>query len=200
MRCSRPGVPGIAHGRASVSGSRRYGWKSSPLSAREVTASIAGIASTSGSSHGSEPFARYASESRNTGVRYLIAIRAASNAASKQSPGVARGDHRHRRLGVAAEQHARAGRPAPASSACPVDGPARWTSTITSGSSSVIAEPDRLLLQHDAGAARRRDAERAAEASRRARRRRRRSRPPPGTCARRSSCGARAPRGSTTRA
>ena len=43
---------------------------------------------TSGSSHGSEPFARYASESRKTGVRYLSAIRAASIAASKQSPGV----------------------------------------------------------------------------------------------------------------
>ena len=39
-------------------------------------------------SHGSEPFARYASESRKTGVRYLIAMRAASIAASKQPAGV----------------------------------------------------------------------------------------------------------------
>ena len=30
MRCSRPAVPGTAHGRASVSGSRRYGWKIPP--------------------------------------------------------------------------------------------------------------------------------------------------------------------------
>ena len=30
MRCIRPGVPGIAHGRASVSGSRRYGQNTSP--------------------------------------------------------------------------------------------------------------------------------------------------------------------------
>jgi len=27
MRCSRPRRPGTAHGRASVFGSRRYGWK-----------------------------------------------------------------------------------------------------------------------------------------------------------------------------
>ena len=32
MRCSRPGVPGIAHGRASVSSSRRYGQNSAGLS------------------------------------------------------------------------------------------------------------------------------------------------------------------------
>ena len=33
MRCSRPGVPGIAHGRASVAGSRRYGRNVVPSSA-----------------------------------------------------------------------------------------------------------------------------------------------------------------------
>ena len=34
MRCSRPGVPGIAHGRASVSGSRAYGRKRRRRAAR----------------------------------------------------------------------------------------------------------------------------------------------------------------------
>ena len=59
MRCSSPGVPGIAHGRASVSGSRRYG-----MNAPSWFGSVAnstpksGIASGSGISHGSEPFAR----------------------------------------------------------------------------------------------------------------------------------------------
>ena len=47
-----------------------------------------GSDATSGMSHGSDPFARYASERRKTGVRYLVAIRTASSAASKQFPGV----------------------------------------------------------------------------------------------------------------
>ena len=45
----------------------------------------------------------------------------------------------------------------------PVAGPARWTSMIRSGSSSVTAEPDRLRLQHDSGPGRGADAERTAE-------------------------------------
>ena len=59
MRCIRPGVPGIAHGRASVTGSRRYGQNSPSWfgSVANVT-DRSGSASTSGSSHGSEPFAR----------------------------------------------------------------------------------------------------------------------------------------------
>ena len=61
--------------------------------------------STSGISHGSEPFARYASESRKTGVRYLIAMRAASIAASKQPDGRRGGDDGHGRLRVPAEHH-----------------------------------------------------------------------------------------------
>ncbi len=58
-------MPGIAHGRASVSGSREYGWKGAPSragSANEVE--MSGRLATSGISHGSEPFARYASERR----------------------------------------------------------------------------------------------------------------------------------------
>ena len=128
----------MAQGRASVSSSRKYGWKSPFGSAK--AGSIGRISSTFGSSHGSEPFARYASERRNTGVRYLIAIRAASSAASKQSDGVAAaitgtGDSELRPKSTLSR------------SACsgfvgmPVDGPARWMSAITSGSSSVTPRP-----------------------------------------------------------
>ena len=69
MRCSRPGVPGTAHGRASFS-SRRYGRNSpSRLGSVAKFGSMAGMASTSGSSHGSEEFPRNVSDSRITGVR-----------------------------------------------------------------------------------------------------------------------------------
>ena len=58
MRCISPGVPGIAHGRASVSGSRRYGQKSSPwFGASANGTEMSGSASRSGSSHGSAPLA-----------------------------------------------------------------------------------------------------------------------------------------------
>ena len=57
MRCSSPGVPGIAHGRASVSGSRAYGW-CSPSPATANGTEMSGSSDTSGISHGSEPFAR----------------------------------------------------------------------------------------------------------------------------------------------
>ena len=49
---------------------------------------MSGSADASGIDHGSEPLARYASERKKTGVRYLSAIRDASSAASKQPPGV----------------------------------------------------------------------------------------------------------------
>jgi hypothetical protein len=101
---------------------------------------MSGSESTSGSSQGSEPFARYASESRKTGVRYLSAIRTASIAASKQLPGVE---------AATTGTGASAFRPnmTASRSACsgfvgiPVDGPARWMSRIRSGSSSVTASP-----------------------------------------------------------
>ena len=63
MRCSRPGVPGTAHGRASVSGSRRYGQNSVLPSSLVWLCSLAnatrrsGSESTSGIRHGSEPLA-----------------------------------------------------------------------------------------------------------------------------------------------
>ena len=94
MRCISFGVPGIAHGRASVSGSRTYGQYSGLPSASVWLGSVAkgtemsGSSDTSGSCHGSDPLARYPSDSRMTGVRYLMAMRAASMAASKQCTGL----------------------------------------------------------------------------------------------------------------
>ena len=66
IRCSRPGVPGTAQGRASVSGSRRYGWKHVAVVRRasRTSSRCTGSAATSGISHGSEPLASYASERR----------------------------------------------------------------------------------------------------------------------------------------
>ena len=94
MRCISPGVPGIAHGRASVSASRRYGQNTS-LPARSTALSsvwngteMSGRSSTFGSRHGSEPLARYPSDRRITGVRYFSAMRAASIAAWKQCTGL----------------------------------------------------------------------------------------------------------------
>ena len=60
MRCSSPAVPGTAHGRARVSGSRWYG--------RNVAGSVAfstpirGRSAIDGMRHGSEPVARNASD------------------------------------------------------------------------------------------------------------------------------------------
>ena len=73
-------------------------------------------------------------------MRYLIAMRAASTAASKQSDGVAAaitgtGDS-ELRPNMTLRRSACSG-----FVGMPVDGPARWTSTITNGSSSVIPRP-----------------------------------------------------------
>ena len=93
-RCISFGVPGIAHGRASVSGSRRYGQNSGLPSASVWLGSLAngtemsGRSATSGSCQGSEPLAMKPSDSRMTGVRYLTAMRTASIAASKQCTGL----------------------------------------------------------------------------------------------------------------
>ena len=87
-------MPGTAHGRARVSGSRRYGQKTSVPSSRTwfgLSANgteMSGSVEMSGSSQGSAPFARYPSDSRITGVRYLIAMRTASIAAKKQCDGL----------------------------------------------------------------------------------------------------------------
>ena len=68
MRCSNPGVPGMAHGRASVSGWRSYGRKVPSGSAAAKGTDRSGSSPTSGSAHGSELLAMYPSESRITGV------------------------------------------------------------------------------------------------------------------------------------
>ena len=66
-------MPGIAHGLASVCGSRRYGQNSpEPSGALGSVANwtvSAGSSLTSGTSHGSEPLASEPSERSTTGVR-----------------------------------------------------------------------------------------------------------------------------------
>ena len=71
IRCASPGVPGTAHGRARVSGSRRYGRKlpSGPFGSVVNSTGVSGRSPSSGSRHGSEPLAIAPSESTSTGVR-----------------------------------------------------------------------------------------------------------------------------------
>src|ERR687892_718366 len=141
MRCSSPGVPGIAHGRASVWSSRRNGQKSSPTLGWDANDRLmSGSLSTDGILHGSAPLARYPSERRITGVMYLSAMRAASSAAQKHD-----GGEYDATIGTGASPC----RPNMACrrSACsvlvgsPVDGPPRWMSQTISGSSSDTASP-----------------------------------------------------------
>ena len=67
IRCARPGVPGIAHGRAPCS-SRAYGSNGSSVASANF-GSISCSASGSGIRHGSLELARKRSVSRITGVR-----------------------------------------------------------------------------------------------------------------------------------
>ncbi len=92
----------------------------------------------SGSCQGSEPLARKPSESRITGVRYFTAMRAASIAASKQCTGLIAATTgsgaspcRPNRAMFRSAASVLVGRP--------VDGPPRWMSTISSGSSTETA-------------------------------------------------------------
>ncbi len=107
---------------------------------------IGGSLSASGSSHGSEPFASWPSVSRITGVMYFTAMRTASYAQSKQSAGVDAaiigiGDSPCRPYIDCSK------------SACsglvgiPVEGPARWMSVITIGSSTLTASPTASALR-----------------------------------------------------
>jgi hypothetical protein len=102
--------------------------------------SIEGRSATSGRCHGSEEFARNVSVRRITGVRYFTAIRHASKAASKQFDGVnaatmGRGDSPCRPY-IASRRSA-----ASVLVGMPVEGPARWTLTMTMGSSRATASP-----------------------------------------------------------
>src|SRR6266508_654584 len=91
-------------------------------------------------SHGSEELERDVSESRITGVRYFTAIRTASMAASKQLDGE---EQATMGIGDSPCLPYMASRRSAASVfvGIPVEGPARWTSTITMGSSRVTASP-----------------------------------------------------------
>ena len=103
-RCIKPGVPGIAHGRASVSA--RAGTARTPASRRRRCGSARWrtarrcpgdrrrrAAATARSRWPENP-----SDSRITGVRYLTAMRAASIAASKQCTGLIAATTGKRRL------------------------------------------------------------------------------------------------------
>ena len=87
----------------------------------------------------------------------------------------------HRRLAVAAV-HRLSRSAASVFVGRPVDGPPRWMSMTSSGSSVITAEAHRLALERDARTARRRDAEMSHRTPHRAPRPSRRSRPRPGTC------------------
>jgi hypothetical protein len=100
--------------------------------------SISGRESMFGRCHGSEELARYVSVNRITGVRNRTAIRQASSAASKHCDGVnaarmGNGDSPCRPY-MAISRSA-----ASVLVGMPVDGPARWTSTMTMGSSRATA-------------------------------------------------------------
>src|SRR5918996_2648307 len=151
MRCSSPGVPGIAHGRANVWSSRRNGQKSSPTLGWDANDRLmSGSLSTDGILHGSAPLARYPSERRITGVMYLSAMRAASSAAQKHD-----GGEYDATIGTGAS-------PCRPNIACrrsdcsvlvgsPVDGPPRWMSMTISGSSSDTPRPIASALRSRPG-------------------------------------------------
>src|SRR6202162_2740492 len=104
-----------------------------------------GISSTDGIRQGSAPFARYPSDKIITGIMYFNAMREASTAIQKQSPGVAGAS-----TGIGASEL----RPnmAWSRSACsvlvgrPVEGPPRWISQITRGNSTMMARPIASVL------------------------------------------------------
>ena len=198
IRCSSPGVPGIAHGRASVSGSRAYGWCSpSPATANstEMSGSVVDVRDQPrlgavrevrvGEQVDGRPVLERDPRRLDRGVEALRRRRGR--------------EHRHRALGVPAEHdHQQVGllrlrrHPGRGAGALDVEDQQRQLEHDR--------EPDRLLLEHDPRPGRGRDAERAAEGRAERGARQRRSRPRPGTCARRSTCAARAPRGSSSRA
>ena len=161
MRCSRPGVPGIAHGRASVSGSRLYGRNSLAVRLRELDVNRLERVDVR-----DQPRLRAVREirvgqqvdGRAVGQRDPRRLDRGVEALTRRRCS----EHRHRRLAVAAEEHHQqigllglrrhAGRWA---GALHVDDHERQLERH--------AESDRLRLQHDAGAGGRRHAEGAAE-------------------------------------
>ena len=169
MRCSRPGVPGTAHGRARVVGVAQ-------VRVEDRLALGVGGVGLGGELAPSGRAARRRRDRPRLGAVGEVAV----------------GEQEHRRAVGRRDPHRldarrRSSRPATAGAmigtgdsplrpniACsrsdcsvlvgsPVDGPPRWTSTMTSGSSSETREPDRLGLQRDAGAGGRGHADGAAE-------------------------------------
>ncbi len=165
IRCSRPGVPGIAHWRASVSGSRLIRQEAvAVVGEPSRTASRCRAASdTSGISHGSDAVGQVGvgqEEDRSAVLqrdpcRLDRRVEAPGRASRRRRP--ARGSRRSARSSTMSR------------SACsgfvgmPVDGPARWTSSDHQRQLERDGEPDGLGLEHDAGPGRGGDAERAAE-------------------------------------
>ena len=162
MRCSRPGVPGTAHG----PGERRL------VAQVRVEALALGAVraprSTAGRRRRDAPRLGAGGEE---GVGHVDDRR---HVLEREPPGLdrevealaggGRRDDRHGRVRVAPEHAPGAGRPARSSSACPVEGPERWTSTTTSGSSTITASPRASLLSAMPGPGRGGHAHRAAVA------------------------------------
>ena len=98
------------------------------------------MASRSGSGQGSAPLAMKLSLSRMTGVMYWTAIRQASMDSSKASLGLLMATTG---MGASPLRPKTLLRRSDCSTfvGIPVEGPARWTSTMTSGSSVEIARP-----------------------------------------------------------
>src|ERR1700676_3528869 len=107
---------------------------------------MAGMSSTVGMRQVSAPFESQPSDKTITGIMYFKAIRQASTATQKQSPGVEGAN-----TGIGDSEF----RPnmAWSRSACsvlvgrPVEGPPRWMSQITRGNSTMIARPIASVLR-----------------------------------------------------
>ena len=135
----------------------------SKCSARSRTSSRCRAASTtSGRSHGSDPFARYASREQVHGRAVLERDAARLDRRVEAVGRRHRRDDRHGRLGVSSEETISRS-PCSGFVGMPVDGPARWMSQITSGSSSCIASPIVSCFRTMPGPADVVTAERAAE-------------------------------------
>ena len=161
MRCSSPGVPGIAHGRASVSGSRLYG-RNSPPSPCANSTWIGSSSPIVGDPPrlGAVREVRIREQVDGRAIRERDACRLDRRV--EAVAGCRRSEHRHRRLAVPAEEHHQqirllglrrhAGR---RPGALNVDDHERQLERHR--------KPDRLRLEDDARPGGRRHAERAAE-------------------------------------
>ncbi len=161
MRCSRPGVPGIAQGRASVCGSRLYGQERLVRRGRELDIDRrerTDVRDLPRLGAVREVGVRQEVDGRAIGERHAHRLDRGVEAVARRR----RRDHRHRRFGVASEQdHQQVAllglrrHPGRRAGALHVDDQQRQLERNR--------QPDRLRLEHDPRSRRRRDAERAAE-------------------------------------